>query len=73
MLIDLFLHEGLEDLARAAPGRRALEDNWDLAINDLIPLLNVRHSPDMRLLRFATTVNSLSGGLVIRAKGHMLN
>jgi hypothetical protein len=44
MLIDLFLHKGLEYLAGTTPRCRALEDNRDLAINDLIPLLNVCHS-----------------------------
>ena len=71
MLIDFFLHEWLEDLAGTAPGCRALKDDGDFAINDLIPLLNVGHSSSMRLLCFASRLSC--AGLIICTKRYGFN
>lgn len=49
VITDLFLHEGLEDLAWTAPGRGALENYRDLAVNNLIPLVNACHYSVIRL------------------------
>lgn len=70
MVADLFLHEGLEDLARTAPGSGALEYYRDLAVNNLIPLVNACHNSVIRLRNFTDGLSSPR--LVVGAEAHML-
>lgn len=71
VVADLFLHEGLEHLARTAPGSGTLEYYRDLAVNNLIPLVDACHHSVIRLGAFAGGLSS--SRLVVRAEAHTLH
>ena len=71
VVADLFLHEWLEHLARTAPGSGTLEYYRDLAVNNLIPLVDACHHSVIRLRGFTGDLSS--PGLVVRAEAHTLD
>lgn len=42
-----FLHRGLQDLAGTAPSGGALDDDWLVAVQNLVPLLHFLHGLDV--------------------------